>query len=564
MTKIAASLLLVTLLLSSCGPAATPTPTPAPTLTPTPTALPTSTPTATPVPPTPTPAPTRVWLDPAVPVAVRDPVVAALAGQYIARATSAESADLIVGLNLPVKLGNWIYAVVAPFPTLADGVQWVDIGRFWAGESGALSEVSGDDVTPTLFVSPETVGVLFGLLGMPGAGVPIEVAEPAELVEKTWAARPHAWAIVPFDELEPRWKVLSVDGASVLDKQLDIKDYPLAVTIGAAGAGAETLAAAVLKDGRLLMNRDTGQMTVLLMTGVTALTRNLAYRMDEKGVLYPAEKIGAILQEADITHISNEVSFTSDCPAPRWNSGTLTFCSAPEYIGLIRDAGVDVIELTGNHLKDYGTQPLSNTLTLFQQEGWPYFGGGENLEKARQPVVLTSNGSDVGFAGCNWWGPPSVWATENLPGAAPCYEPAEMDYMRQVVTETVATVDVLVFTFQYLETEEYTPTTQQRTDFRAMVDAGATIVSGSQSHQPQAIEFYNDGFIHYGLGNLFFDQMYSTAVRQEMADRHIIYKGRHISTELLTFMLEDYSQPRPMTEQERRDLLRAVFKASGW
>jgi len=58
--------------------------------------------------------------------------------------------------------------------------------------------------------------------------------------------------------------------------------------------------------------------------------------------------------------------------------------------------------------------------------------------------------------------------------------------------------------------------------------------------------------------------MYSTAVRQEFADRHILYQGRHISTELLTFMLEDYSQPRLMTAQERSDLLKAVFKASGW
>ncbi len=550
----------VVLLMAGCTTANTPVPT----LTPSATLVPTLTATATPVPPTPTPAPTRVWLDPGVPIAVRDPVAVVVDGQYTVRATSADNADLTVGLNLPVPLARWIYAAVVPFPTLADDVEWTDIGRFWAGEPGSLTAISGDDVSPTLFVSPETLGVLFGLLGPPGGQVPIEVAEPDELVDKAWEARPHAWAIVPFDELQPRWKVLSVDGASVLDKLLDEVQYPLAVLVGAAGTGAEELAAAVLKDGKLLTNREPEQMTVLLMTGVTALTRNTAYRMDEKGVLYPAEKIGAILRDADITHISNEVSFTADCPAPRLNSGTLTFCSAPDYIDLIRDIGVDAIELTGNHLKDYGTQPLSDTLSLFDQESWPYFGGGKNLEDARKPLLLTSNENEVAFAGCNWWGPPSVWATAGSPGAAPCFEPADMDRMRQVVTDTAAAVDVVVFTFQYLETEEYAPTNQQRNDFRAMVDAGAAIVSGSQSHQPQAIEFYKGGFIHYGLGNLFFDQMYSMAVRQEFADRHVIYKGRHISTELLTFMLEDYSQPRLMTEQERRDLLRAVFKASGW
>ena len=562
MTRIAVSLLLITLLLSSCAPAATSTPTPAPT--PTLTLVPTLTPTPTPIPPTPTPAPTRVWLDPAVPLAVRDPVTEVLSGGYTARAVSAEAADLIVGLNLPVRLARWVYAVVAPFPTLTDEVQWSDIGRFWAGEPGALSEISADGVTPTLLVSPETIGVLFGLLGTPGVQVPIEIAEPADLVNKAWAARPHAWAIVPFDALEPRWKALSVDGASVLDKQLDVERYPLTVSIGAAGTGAEALAAAVLKDGRLLTNRDPEQMTVLLMTGVTALTRNIAYRMEEKGLLYPAENIRDLLRSADLTHISNEVSFTDSCPPATWGDKSGVFCSAPSYLELLRDVQVDVIELTGNHIKDWGSKPFTETLALYREEGWPYFGGGENLEDALKPVLFTLNENKLGFAGCNWWGPPSVWATEKTPGAAPCYEPAEMDYMRRVVTGTVASVDVMVFTFQYLETEEYAPTDQQRMDFRAMVDAGAGIVSGSQSHQPQAIEFYKDGFIHYGLGNLFFDQMYSKGVRQQFADRHIIYKGRHISTELLTFMLEDWSQPRLMTDAERRDLLQAVFKASGW
>ncbi|MGB9879350.1 MAG: hypothetical protein ACPLRM_01185, partial [Anaerolineae bacterium] len=61
-----------------------------------------------------------------------------------------------------------------------------------------------------------------------------------------------------------------------------------------------------------------------------------------------------------------------------------------------------------------------------------------------------------------------------------------------------------------------------------------------------------------------FDQMWSLGTRQEIVDRHVIYNGRHIATELLTFMLEDYSQPRPMTTEERKELLQAVFKASGW
>ena len=100
--------------------------------------------------------------------------------------------------------------------------------------------------------------------------------------------------------------------------------------------------------------------------------------------------------------------------------------------------------------------------------------------------------------------------------------------------------------------------------FQSAVDAGAIIVNGSQAHRPQAMEFYAEGMIHYGLGNLFFDQMHDLALRQEFLDRHTFYNGRHISTELLTALLEDFAQPRPMTDAERQGLLAEIFAVSGW
>ncbi len=79
------------------------------------------------------------------------------------------------------------------------------------------------------------------------------------------------------------------------------------------------------------------------------------------------------------------------------------------------------------------------------------------------------------------------------------------------------------------------------------------------------MEFLGDSFIHYGLGNLFFDQYdVSPATRQGFIDRHVFYDGRYIGSELLTIQFVDYARPRPMTADERRDVLSKVFKASGW
>jgi poly-gamma-glutamate synthesis protein (capsule biosynthesis protein) len=83
--------------------------------------------------------------------------------------------------------------------------------------------------------------------------------------------------------------------------------------------------------------------------------------------------------------------------------------------------------------------------------------------------------------------------------------------------------------------------------------------------------FQEDAFIDFGLGNLFFDQMGVTVngenitqTRWEVIQRHTIYNGKLLSTELLTAMLEDYAKPRPMTEEERITFLEELFTASGW
>jgi len=127
---------------------------------------------------------------------------------------------------------------------------------------------------------------------------------------------------------------------------------------------------------------------------------------------------------------------------------------------------------------------------------------------------------------------------------------------------------VVIATFQHQEYYSPEARLDQLEDFRRVADAGASIVSGSQAHFAQMMEFYNDSFIHYGLGNLFFDQMgdipYHPGIRREFIDRYVIYNGKVISVELMTAMLMDYSRPRWMTPEERASFLNEYFHHSGW
>ena len=380
--------------------------------------------------------------------------------------------------------------------------------------------------------------------------------DAGQLLDTAW--NESAWAIIPFENLSPRWKVLTIDGQSPIRKNFGVSKYPLIVdfTLQTSGKPASVP----------INNYSSSKLTTVVLTGTTALTRVTAYKMEQKGITYPGEEVRDLMREADIAHVSNEVSFFTDCPPPDPNSARLVFCSDPKNFGLLQDIGVGVIELTGNHFADYGRFAMEETLSMYKANNLAYYGGGSNYQDSLQPALFDVNGNKIAFLGCNIpdVGTPDI-ATADHPGSAPC----DLDYFTAKVAELKAQGYLVIFTYQWGEDYVPQPDATQVEGFRRMVDAGATIVSGSQAHFPKTMEFYNNAFIHYGLGNLFFDQMGNfdwmpDGIRREFLDRYVIYDGKLISVELVTTLLEDFARPRLMTAEERSAFLQEYFTDSGW
>jgi poly-gamma-glutamate synthesis protein (capsule biosynthesis protein) len=307
-------------------------------------------------------------------------------------------------------------------------------------------------------------------------------------------------------------------------------------------------------------NRDPGKLTTVILTGVTALVRGTAVMMELKGMDYPAQDIGPILRQADILHINNEVPFAKNCPAPYPWPG-LVFCSQERYIQLLETVGTDVVELAGDHFADWGPDAMHFTLDLYRQRGWPVYGGGENIDQAKQPLYLENNGNKIAFIGCNYKAVGYATASKTNPGAVHC-DPA---WLYPAIRAAKAKGYLPIVTFQHEEYYEYIARPKLQTDFRGVAQAGAIIVSGSQAHQPHAFELQPDAFLHYGLGNLFFDQFGTDeATRWGFLDRHVIYNGKHIGTEEISIVFVDLARARLATPDERHRMLEKVFTASGW
>lgn len=506
--------------------------------------------------PSTTESPARLWVPDFVPQGLRQQIPL----ETLDMVASKTEASVWMTLGQAGQGVPWVYVLVAPFPTISDEVAFQAVERAWRGEEG---EFEGP-----IFVSPETFEVMQQLLG-PANLEHVQVVDGAVLLDTVWAQRP-AFAIVPFEALEPRWKVLKIDGQSPIDKHFDPQAYPLTAwfTWEGSEAGISEIKARLEAMGsELKSNREADRLTVLVMTGVTALVRATAAKMEEKGMTYPAQDVGGLLRDADLTHISNEVSFSPKCPPPNPNQTTLIFCSDPRYIELLDYVGTDILELTGNHGVDWGRDALLYSLDLYRQRGWAFYAAGENEAQAKAAVTLEHNGNRFAFIGCNPAGPAFIWATPDLPGVANCDYP----WMESEIRRLTAEGYLVIATFQYFESYRPDVLPYEQQDFRRLAEAGAVIVSGSQAHHPMAMEFYNGSFIHYGLGNLFFDQMHVyvndrliEGTRKGFIDQHVFYKGRHISTVLITTMLEDYARPRFMTPEERAAFLTQMFSVSGW
>ncbi len=534
---------------------------------------PTPIPSATPIPTT-TPVPIRtVWIDPALPESIRQPLTGAV-NDLIAQRPDGAIIALSDNPNADVRLRaagqdsagvtvlTRVFAVVAPFPSVPDSISFTALSALWAGDATALPEFSAPDRPTTLFMDADTQAALTLLLGPAGQTAPVRIVDTPALIDAAWEARPAALAIVPFDQLDPRWKLLWLDNATsaqmnLFDKTLDEAGYPLALRVVAEGDA--TLA------GHLptTTNRDVNKLAIVAMTGVTALVRGTAVQMERKGITYPAEAIVDWLVTADVTHISNEVSFWEDCPFPSFNDG-VSMCSNPKYIELLKYVGTDIIELSGNHLWDKGWVHLSTTLQMYDELGWPYFAGGRNFDEALRPVTMTVNGNRLAFIGCNWFG--ANWATDTLPGSARCgsNDPHDLDLIVPIIRRLADEGYLVIATLQYEEYYFYQPTLQQARDFMALRDAGAVVVNGSQGHHAQGFNVTAQGFIRYGTGNLFFGDQFEYGAHQTMVDRHAFYDGRYLGVDVRTAFIEDYAKPAPMTPEARAEFLRTLIQASGY
>jgi len=437
-----------------------------------------------------------------------------IAGAWLAACGSTPStrtAPPRVACNAANRVGEWRYALVAPLYSDVENITRVELAAMWRGTG-----------THKLVVAADTRDALAPSLGTPRVELASDRVEVSD----------ERWAVVPADELTPLWKVITVDGKHPLT-EVNALVVPLCSPIA----------------GRV-RNIDPDALTTVAMTGVTAMTRFTAKLMDVKGVTYPAQDVAPWFAHTDFVHVSNEVSFVSTCE-PK-GEFTEPFCSRDNYIELLDALHVNIVELTGDHLADFGTRWFKHTIDMYEARGWKTFGGGRDQLAATKPLLVEHHGNKLAFIGCNM--PRSRKETiRSGPENAFCDE-SRLDWQ---VRDLRSRGYLPIVSLQHDEVRGHDPPHQLVRDFRRLAEAGAAAVFGSQAHVAHPFEVHAGAYLLYGAGNFIFDQPWEST-RAGTAVRYYIHHGRLLTVAQLFTHLEEQGRPRPMTDDERKTFLHTL------
>jgi poly-gamma-glutamate synthesis protein (capsule biosynthesis protein) len=218
--------------------------------------------------------------------------------------------------------------------------------------------------------------------------------------------------------------------------------------------------------------------------------------------------IAAVLRSADFTAVNLETAVTGrGTPQPK----TYHFRTGAAAFTALRDAGIDLVTMANNHVLDYGTVGLADTLAAAKAAGFPYVGIGANAAAAWAPYLTTINGVRIAVVGVSQVAElASSWvATGSRPGEANA-----IDLRRTLAAVRAARrLASVVIVFMHWGTEgQACPDPAQLSLAPELAAAGASIIVGAHAHMLQGSGWLGHTFVAYGMGNfLWWERSYSTA-----------------------------------------------------
>jgi poly-gamma-glutamate capsule biosynthesis protein CapA/YwtB (metallophosphatase superfamily) len=268
-----------------------------------------------------------------------------------------------------------------------------------------------------------------------------------------------------------------------------------------------------------------------------------------------AGAVRALLRGADVTLVNLEG------PAPddhAYHPDGYVFTMDPALLAGLEMAGIDVVSLANNHIRNAGATGVADTIRHLEDLGIAHAGAGRNAVAARLPTWLTAAGQRIAVLAYNGVDPGRN-ATSSSAGAAALVLAAMRVDIRAARR---AGADVVVVVPHW--GREYTDavTAEQRRIGAGLVAAGADLVLGGHSHWAGPLELVDGRLVVYSLGDLVFDLQHDARSQQGLI-AELTFAGRRLAqVDLHPTLILEASQPNLLDPDGGGDALLRAIRAS--
>lgn len=248
------------------------------------------------------------------------------------------------------------------------------------------------------------------------------------------------------------------------------------------------------KNSKPITKKQTDKLSILL-SGSSLLGEGMAREGNrENNKLTLSKDLKNFINDFDIFHMSNETPLLESPPVKqkKWK-----FYSSINELTILKELNVGILELTGNHLLDFGSQRFRSLLNKITEWKLPYFGGGYSLRDARRTATIIKNKNRITFIGFNMV---SGIAKQNTPGG----NPIDLELLERQIAFSKQNGDIVLVHLQWGDEFNPQPYHEQQLIAYQIIDMGADLIVGTHTHSVVGFEVYKRKHIYYGLGNFLF------------------------------------------------------------
>lgn len=214
--------------------------------------------------------------------------------------------------------------------------------------------------------------------------------------------------------------------------------------------------------------------------------------------------------DADLFAVNLETAIT-DATTPV--AKTFNFRLSPCYADVLTAGGIGYVSLANNHVLDYGTVGLEDTLAHLPAS-IARAGAGRNLAEAKEPALLTRRDVTVGFLSAA--DHPEEWAASETEPGIFWFSYREPGPLLEALRGLRERVDLLVVSLHWGPNWQPAVDRWRRRLAERLVEAGADVIHGHSPHHVQPIERLGKSYVAYSLGSLIDDYAIDPTFRNDL------------------------------------------------